>query len=447
MTWTSDPTIGDLTLPESLHPSSLLRRAGYLAVWAYFFAVPFEYTITLREPLESFARVLGVLAVVTGFASVMVQGRMRRWRLFHWLVVLYLLLASVSLLWGWAPRDDAGHALREYLQVAPVVLFSWEFVQTSEQRTQIVVAYLAGELITAGMTIRNAVFLHKATYALFRYTVGAWNPNELAIVFAVGLPLALYLALDRSLRLSMFRRSIAWTSLILIPIATLLTGSRTGLIVDCFAFGALLFLVSKSSRSRIVTFLVVFAALVCVALLFVPAGTWRILSTTGTQVQSGDLDLRVKIWRFGWEAFLRSPFFGYGVGSFRWASGTLYNAHNTYLEVSVEQGIAGLLLMLGMMLIALVRLRRAAPSSRIAGTFVLLTWALGATVAHTAELRITWVVFSLAFLFGCDRFIREDRRNSQPSYSHDTKVISCSTFLEDDTEESNWRNDDRSTEG
>lgn len=427
MTWANDQTIGDFPLPESICPSSLLRRAGYLAVWAYFLAVPCEYTFILREPLESFARVLGVLAVVTGFASVLVQGRMRRWRLFHWLVVLYLLLVSVSLLWDRAPNDDAVHALREYLQVSPVVLFSWEFVQTSEQRTQIVVAYLAGELITAGMTIRNAVFLHKATYAWFRYSVGAWNPNELAIVFAVGLPLALYLALDRTLQLSRFRRCIAWASLIIIPIAMLLTGSRTGLVVGSFAFGALLFLVSKSSRSRIVTILVVFAALVCVALLFVPAGTWRILSTTGTQVQSGDLDLRVKIWRFGWEAFLRKPFVGYGVGSFRWASGTLYNAHNIYLEVSVEQGIAGLLLMLGMMLIAFVRLRRAAPSSRIAGTFVLLTWALGSTVGHTAELRITWVVFSLTFLFGCDRFIREDERNLQPSHRHEINVIFSST--------------------
>jgi O-antigen ligase len=132
-------------------------------------------------------------------------------------------------------------------------------------------------------------------------------------------------------------------------------------------------------------------------------------------MQSGDLDKRVKVWRFGWQAFLESPLFGSGVGSFRWASGTLYNAHNTYLEVSVEQGVAGLFLILGLIVISFARLKRATGPGRVAGIFLLLTWVVAATVDHTAELRFTWVVFSLAFLFACDHTSHDVELQLQPT--------------------------------
>jgi O-antigen ligase len=132
-------------------------------------------------------------------------------------------------------------------------------------------------------------------------------------------------------------------------------------------------------------------------------------------VQSGDLDERVKVWRFGWQAFLESPLFGSGVGSFRWASGTLYNAHNTYLEVSVEQGVAGLLLILGLILSLFARLKHATASGQVAGIFLLLTWVVAATVGHLAESRVTWVVFSLAILFACDQTSQDAGFQLQPA--------------------------------
>jgi O-antigen ligase len=397
----------DLTMTESLHPDILLTRIAYIALWAYFFTVPFEYSIVLREPLESYARVTGVLALLVGTAAVIITGRARRWMAFHWLVLLYLLLVSISLLWDKAPSEEAEHALREYLQVVPVVVLSWEFTRSVKQRTQLIFGYLMGGILSALLVMREAFVLHKAIYAAFRYTVAGWNPNDLAIVFALGLPLALYLALDQSLHASRVQVWTAWLYLPLASIAILLTGSRSGLVDGVVALGAIPFLLSRSSRTRIYTLLAIFASLLCVVLTLIPAGTWHILSTVGEQMQSGDLDKRVKVWRFGWQAFLESPLFGSGVGSFRWASGTLYNAHNTYLEVSVEQGVAGLFLILGLIVISFARLKRATGPGRVAGIFLLLTWVVAATVGHLAESRVTWVVFSLAFLLACDQTSRD----------------------------------------
>jgi len=404
----------DLTMTESLHPDILLTRIAYIALWAYFFTVPFEYSIVLREPLESYARVTGVLALLVGTTAVIITGRARRWMAFHWLVLLYLLLVSISLLWDKAPSEEAEHALREYLQVIPVIVLSWEFTRTVRERTQLIFGYLMGGMISALIMMRQAFVLHKALYAAFRYTIAGWNPNDLAIVFAVGLPLALYLALDQSLHASRVQVWTAWLYLPLASTAILLTGSRSGLVDGVIGLGAIPFLLSRSSRARTYTLLAIFVSVLCIGLALIPAGTWHILSTVGSQVQSGDLDKRVKVWRFGWQAFLESPFFGSGVGSFRWASGTLYNAHNTYLEVSVEQGVAGLFLILGLILSSFARLKRAIGPGRIAGISLLLTWVVAATVDHIAEHRVTWVVFSLAFLFACDHTSHDVELQLQP---------------------------------
>ena len=404
----------EVTMTESLHPDNLLTRIAYIALWAYFFTVPFEYTFVLREPMESYARVTGVLALLVGIAAVIVTGRARRWKAFHWLALLYLLLVSISLLWDRAPSEEAEHALREYLQVVPVILLSWEFTRTVWERTQLIFGYLMGGIISALMMMRQAFGLHKALYAAFRYTIADWNPNDLAIVFAVGLPLALYLALDQSLHASRVQVWTAWLYLPLASTAILLTGSRSGLVDGVVALGAIPFLLSRSSRTRIYALLAIFASILCVGMIFIPAGTWHILSTVGVQMQSGDLDKRVKVWRFGWQAFLESPLFGSGVGSFRWASRTLYNAHNTYLEVSVEQGVAGFFLFLGLILSSFARLKRATGPGRVAGIFLLLTWVIAATVDHTAELRVTWVVFSLAFLLACDHTSHDVELQLQP---------------------------------
>lgn len=437
--------MSEVAISKSLGPTSVLRNVAWLAVWAYFVSVPLEFSITLPEPLESFARLFIVIAILTGLTSAAVTGSARRWRFVHWFVLLYLVLVSLSLLWSLTPTEEAERSLRQYFQIAPIVLLSWEFVRDREQRTQILVAYLLGGLISSWLTLRDALFLHKAWYANFRYTVGAWNPNELAIIFAVGLPLAFYLTLDRSLQISRLQASISWLYIIFGSIGILLTGSREGIIVGAFAFGAIPFLVSKSSRSKLYIFLAVFTVLLCAGLFLVPSGTWRIFSTVGTQVRTGDLDQRVQIWRFGWLAFLRTPFFGSGIGSFRWASGSLYNAHNTYLEVSVEQGIVGLLIILGLIVGALARLRHAARAERVAGTFCLLTWALAATVDHMEELRVTWVVFALAFLFGCDRSIRESEPDLEPSHNLETRVVPRPGLL-DASGQTNGRIHDRPAE-
>jgi len=391
---------------ELRHSGNLLNRIAFVWVWVYFFSVPFEYSIVLREPLESYARVTGVLSLLAGVAVVAIEGRARRWEPVHWITLLYLSLISISLLWDRAPGKEAEHALREYYQVVPVLFLSWQFARDVERRTLLIVGYLTGGILSSLLMMREAFVLHEALYSTFRYSVGEWNPNELAIVFAVGLPLSVYLAIDRSVCASRRQVVIAWLYLPLASTALLLTGSRTGLVTGAVGLMGIPFSLSKASGAGRYGLASIFALLLLIGVTMIPPGTWEILMTVGSQVSSGDLDERAKIWRFGWHAFWDSPLFGSGVGSFRWASGSLYNAHSTYLEVLVEQGMTGLLLILLVIEVSFAQLKRVAASSRFAGGLLLLTWATAATVGHLAERRVTWVVFSLAALFACNPVIR-----------------------------------------
>jgi O-antigen ligase len=396
-----------LAMTGPLDPRILLRRIAFTALWAYIFSVPLEFSVLLPEPFESFARVSGVAALLSGIAAVTIAGRARRWQPFHWVAISYLALTSISLFWDQGPAEEAEHALRAYFQAIPVLVLSWEFTRNIRERIQMIFAYLLGGNLSALLMMRQAFFLRKAEYAAFRYTIGAWNPNELAIIFAVGLPLALYLAFNRSVGASRLQIGMGWLYLVVASTAILLTGSRTGLVLAVVGFGPIPFLLSSSSRARVCSLLAVFASLFLVGLWLIPAGTWRILFTVGAQVQSGDLDHRVQIWRFGWPAFLKNPFLGSGVGSFRWASGTFYNAHNTYLQVSVEQGVAGLVLILSLIVTAFARLRHATRAFRVTGSFLLITWIVAATVGHLAASRDTWVVFSLASILATSESLNE----------------------------------------
>ncbi len=101
--------------------------------------------------------------------------------------------------------------------------------------------------------------------------------------------------------------------------------------------------------------LVVLAAIVALAVPRAPGDLWNTIK--GGHEQS--LERRMYFWSAGWEAFLASPVFGFGPGSYEetmlefrspdyWMSASedvVPHAHNEVLEVAVEYGLVGLLLL------------------------------------------------------------------------------------------------------
>ena len=92
-----------------------------------------------------------------------------------------------------------------------------------------------------------------------------------------------------------------------------------------------------------------------------------------TNIARDAASIKLQFWRCAWQSFLRHPLFGIGTDGFcgvwgpyttrighpDWAG--YAHAHNLYLNVLCEQGLAGAVVLVAAILFLVVRLRRARP--------------------------------------------------------------------------------------
>lgn len=207
-----------------------------------------------------------------------------------------------------------------------------------------------------------------------------YDANDLGVLFVSILPLAI-LAYEAS-RGAL--RAVAGASLLLMPVAMALTGSRGGF-VGLMAIAPLLFLTMNHVPviKRVVVLGLVGASLTLAA----PEGYWERMGTLMNPTEDYNYDAdngRRAVAQRGMGYMLQHPITGVGVGNFGRAEGTLRRTmdtgvgwawlapHNTYVQVGAEMGIPTLLLWLylvGVGSVGLTRARRRLPREWRRGTF------------------------------------------------------------------------------
>jgi O-antigen ligase len=207
---------------------------------------------------------------------------------------------------------------------------------------------LAGVLLAVGTL---------ATFNGGRAGMGvAWNANDIAYSLVTLLPLVLAQRVGRSLLVQLLVLSGA----LLMVIATLVTGSRGGLLglaVVVVAYAALPLALDKSGRVKPFHFMRAVGRLIPLAVLAVVIWTHLPHETT-ERLQTienleGDYNMkedvqasRMLIWRRDLALAVRRPI-GYGMGTSIAVDGLLgggqyRTAHNSLIEVFVELGVLGL---------------------------------------------------------------------------------------------------------
>lgn len=238
-----------------------------------------------------------------------------------------------------------------------------------------------------------------------RYKATGWNENELAIVLSLAIPLAAYAGVMERNKL------LAWCCrgyLVAAPLAVALTASRGGAVVAFVALLASLFVGFKDWSSRAITVAVLIVACI-VAYKFVPEKSWERLATMSHDV---DWDYRIPIWHSGFLVFEEHPFIGVGAGAFLPAVKVQFVAHNTFLSVLVEEGLAGFLIFLGL-LAGLFRIACLMPSQqRKLWIAMLLCWGIGVSSATWEQTRTTWLIFGLLIAQGYPIYMekRDEKR-------------------------------------
>ncbi len=368
-----------------------MRPLVRILLLLFAFAVPWEYSLDLGEPVGNIARVLGLLVLAAAVPAMLLTGRMRRPGALQWLVLALFLWFCCTCFWTLENAATLAR-LRGYFQVMMAVWLVWEFAETVEDLRDLLRAYVAGSWVLAILTIANLASPEAA--GQIRFVAEGQDPNDVARFLDLGFPMAALLLDSESTAVG---KLFSFGYLPVGLAGVLLTASRSGFLAALIALagcGVLL------ARSHVRGWLAGVFALPAIAAGFwflVPHETLQRIITIPEQLQGGDLNYRLNIWQAGWQAFVQAPFFGSGAGTFVHAARLAPEdtAHNTLLSIGVEGGIIAVMLAAAIVVVCARSVAKVRGPVRVALAAAFLAWLVISFVATVEVSRSTWLLLAL----------------------------------------------------
>jgi O-antigen ligase len=369
---------------------------------AFAFGIATDVTIAIRlgsrgEGSLLVSLILGApLAAAAGWRLV-TEARVRPMPPVLVALLAFVAWSAATVFWALSAREVTIRSITN----AQLFVFVWlasQLIRTERDLRAVLAGYVAGGLVLAALTWRS--YLTGNTPYYERYAAEGFDPNDMSVYLALGIPMAAYLAVGGGRRRNML-------ALLYLPVAVSavsLAGSRAGLISISIASVGVVLWVARSSRLALaLTVALLFGAMSFVATA-VPAETLDRLFSAEEEVMAGTLGERTGIWRFGAAVFIEHPVLGIGAGCFPTALARASHvrnvAHSTPLSIAVETGAIGLALFLAGLALVLWSVRRCARDERILAWSLVLTLVVG-TASLTWEYRkATWLVFLIGAMLG-----------------------------------------------
>ncbi len=303
---------------------------------------------------------------------------------------------------GWAVDFDAlRSSLVTLAQLLVMVWLGWQALRSIGDVRAALVGYVVGcgVVVAAGWAQYRAGVAYVAAgadgvWGPARFAAPGFDPNEMGVTLALGLPMAAYLAFSGG-------RWPRWLTLAYVPVGVLgiaLSGSRGAFLTALVAVSCGLAWMSRRGPLALAASLSAVVAGGALAMASVQGETLtRLLSLTDEL--SGSLGDRRAIWLAGWEALQDNPLAGAGLGNFPLAvSPYLFDAapHNTPLQVAVELGALGVALFYGAQVLVALRATRSAPDEKALVWALLLTAFVGSLSLGMALRKTTWFIVLVA---------------------------------------------------
>lgn len=274
------------------------------------------------------------------------------------LLLVLSMLAVVSVAFSIWRSYSLAYLLSNFLST--IILF-YVIVRTATTRRMILL-YLAALLGAAGLLALMALMADGAG----RIAVStSYDPNDLALVLVTLLPLAVtgVFALRGFARIGLLALAAGMLMVIL------LTGSRGGFLGLLVVAGYLVLARFPTAgggltrRFNPLKFAVIGAGALLLAVA-VPPATWERMATIGSVGEDYNVtaeDGRIAIWKRGLSAMGQRPV-GYGLATFgavegERGGGRYQSAHNSWIQIGVELGIPGALVLAALYMVALRHLR------------------------------------------------------------------------------------------
>jgi CDP-diglyceride synthetase len=131
-----------------------MRRIAWVLLLIFAFAIPWEYSLDLGEPLGNIARIVGLLLLLVAIPAVLQAGRLRTPGVMQWLVLAFYLWFCCTYFWTIEPLATLAK-MRGYFQEMMIVWLVWEFAESAGDLRALMRAYVAGSWVLAVLTLAN----------------------------------------------------------------------------------------------------------------------------------------------------------------------------------------------------------------------------------------------------------------------------------------------------
>jgi len=375
-----------------------MNTIAYAALWVYVFSVPWGSVVILTSGVNLIGRLTGMLALAVALLAATVNGRIRRLHPFHIAALLFVMWAGVTQMLFVHAGDRLSSKYWTFIQLVLVTWMMWEIALSKRANRGLLLAYVLGASVVAADTIRVA---HTQAGLMRRYAAGDADPNGVAMMLALALPMAWYLG-------NAYRQpALRWLSRAYLPLGIVaigLTGSRGGMLATVVALLIVPLSMTRLTPGRFASAIALLGLAGTLAVVYVPDKIVQRLATTGSEVEELRLGGRFSIWVAGAKAFVHRPVMGYGTGAFKGAVapyGITQVAHNSFLSVLVEQGLVGLLLYLSMLVAVFLAVRRLPRPERRFALVLLATLVVAMLPLTWEDNKVVW--FVLPVLLGLAR--------------------------------------------
>jgi O-antigen ligase len=375
-----------------------MRRIAWLLLLFFAFAIPWEYSLDLGEPLGNIARLVGLLLLLFAIPAVLQSGRLRTPGPMQWLVLAFYLWSCCTYFWTIEPPATLT-AMRAGFQQMMIVWLVWEIAVSANDLRALLRAVIAGSWVLALLTVANFASVDALVSGQTRFAAVGQDPNDLARFLDLGFPLAALLLNSES---HWPWRLLAGGYFPLGLVAVLLTASRGGFLAAVIALAGSGLLLVHGHPRRVLASSLALPPLAVLLWFIVPHETFERLASISEQFHGGDLNQRLNIWNAGWHAFVRAPFFGAGAGSFVIAAGLapIDTAHNTVLSITVTGGLVALFLASAIVAAAIWSIAQTHGPLRWAMGTALAVWLTTSLVATVEDSRTSWLLLALMALSG-----------------------------------------------
>jgi O-antigen ligase len=351
---------------------------GLVLFMIVYFARPEDWIPGLAAlPLAKISGILILVALAFSFHSI-------RWHMPLEITFLVLLVAQLWLSAIFSPvwRGGAVNVMLDFSKVLPLVVVIYGAVR-SMNRLRLILFVQAASV--AAIAVASIVDRRISGGRLQGVLSGVYgNPNDLALVIDLTLPLCLALALSTR----GYWKRIAWTVAMLAMVyAVILTASRGGAIALGVAALVCLWQLSVKTRRLYLLLLIPFAAiafwLFSGNILHERFDQTAVDSTTNrsSTEASESAQQRKELLIQSLRVTAQHPIFGVGPGNFEIVSGVWRVTHNSYTQISAEGGVSGFLLYLLLLWRAIANLWAVGKSSGTGKEIRLLSIGLGASLA------------------------------------------------------------------